>query len=75
MKTLSTFRNEPAVNVRFGDRVQDSYGRDFIAASDAQENDRTGDIDILTDDLKWVSYNDTDRLSITFEESEEYAAS
>lgn len=71
--SVVTYKNVSPEAIRTGDRVQDDTGRDFIAASDAEYNEKSFTYDVLTSDRRWISYDFMDGVTLTYTETEEYA--
>lgn len=69
--SLVTYTDQSPEFITEGDRVIDSYGRDYIAQTTA-EKDWTGDFMVRDPDMRWISYSTTDRVTLEFEQSEEY---
>ena len=67
---LVTYRNVTPDAIREGDRVQDDIGRDFYALSDAQYNENSQTYDVLDNNRRWISYDFTESVTITYEDVE-----
>lgn len=71
--TLVTYDNVSPEHIRAGDRVQDAMGRDYIADRDAEWNENSLSYDVRRrDDMRWVSYDFLEGVTLTYPESNEY---
>lgn len=73
MSTLVTYENVSAEHIRTGDRVQDSMGRDFFAHTDAEYNENSQTYDVQDSNRRWISYDFTEGVTLTYAETDEYA--
>ena len=68
MSSLVTYENQSPEYINAGDHVVDSFGRDFIAQTNA-EKDQFGYVNVRDASMRWIAYEINDRVSLTYDES------
>jgi hypothetical protein len=67
LPSIVTHPDQPPAYINVGDRVVDSFGRDFIAQTSA-EKDQYGMFNVMGPGMRWIAYEASDRVTLTYDE-------